>query len=91
MRQAAEACAYFKRHSSDDARQSSLDGVWVAGAAVLAEREASRPRPEWVAKQDDRGRWYAARQDGCTALTYIYGLAEAQARAVAKALNELEP
>jgi hypothetical protein len=65
--------------------------VWDALRAVLAEREASRPRPEWVAKQDDRGRWYAARQDGCTVLTYIYGLTEAQARAVVKALNELEP
>jgi hypothetical protein len=91
MRQAAEACAYFKQHSGDNQRQAALDSVWIAGAAVLAEREASKPKPRWkwagdcatlIGRLEEHGR--------LVTVTRIDMPSEAHAAAAADALNKLE-
>jgi len=90
-RQAAEACEYFKRHSADMQRQVALDGVWVAGAAVEAEREARNPKPRWGIRSNMDGDFGVVGPNGIRLrVEQPWCFSDKQAAACAKALNELE-
>jgi hypothetical protein len=89
MRECVEACVGFKRENASlYSGEPSVIGkrslaVWDAGKAILAERTPPPPKPRWTASGNALLR--ASRAD-----SFITFETEAQAKAVADALNALE-
>ena len=80
MLEAAEACVGYLA-----AEHLAPSKCCNAGRAILAEREARKPKPRYTISEQ-LGRWLVWRGSSLMA----YDITEQQARAVAEALNKLE-